>query len=168
MKASNDTNTLKIWIPASVEKHKHWTVWTDNSLLSEAKDAPSTKKKSKSSTLTPSKPSMKDVKDDNTLLNIVTKQAKRWQGYPKAANVTCANKDFLVVPVFLEIAQELVLMRGKTHKRDRFVKQPPITDGPFHLTQKITWQNFKKEVADIAGIDKENFSTISKGLKWSF
>jgi hypothetical protein len=164
MKTSDKTSSLKIRIPVSVDKRKHWT---DDSPSSEAEDAPSKKKKLKSSTLTPTKQSEKGVEDDDTLPNVVTIQAKKRRGRPKAANVPHANKAFLV-PVFLEIAQEPVLMRGKTHKGDKFIKQPPITDGPFHLTRKTTWEKFRKEVADIAGIDKENFSTISEGLKWSF
>jgi hypothetical protein len=157
MKTSDQTSSLKIRIPVSVDKRKHWT---DDSLSSKAEDAPSKKKKSKSSTLTPTKQSEKGVEDsdDDTLPNIVTIQAKKRRGRPKAANVPRANKDFLV-PVFLEIAQEPVLMRGKTHKGDKFVKQPPITDGPFHLTRKMTLEMFRKEVADITGIDKETRNT---------
>ena len=119
----------------------------------------------------PTKQSRKRVEDDDsdTVSNIVAKhhRVKKQRGRPKTANGARANKDFLV-PVYLEIAQEPVLMRGKTHKGDKFVKQPPITDGPFHLTRKMTWEIFRKEVADIAGIGKENFGTISEGLKWSF
>jgi hypothetical protein len=93
------------------------------------------KKKSKSSTLSPTKQSRKGVEDsdDDTL----PKEKKR-RGRPKTANAprARANKDFLV-PVYLEIAQEPVLMKGKTHKGDKFVKQPPITDGPFHLTRAL-------------------------------
>jgi hypothetical protein len=155
MKTSDKTSSLKIRIPVSVDKRKHWT---DDSPSSEAEDAPSKKKKLKSSTLTPTKQSEKGVEDDDTLPNVVTIQAKKRRGRPKAANVPRANKAFLV-PVFLEIAQEPVLMRGKTHKGDKFVKQPPITDGPFHLTRKTTWEKFRKEVADIAGIDKETRNT---------
>jgi len=163
MKAFGNTSTLKIQIPVSVDKRKHWS---DKSPLSEAEDTPTKKKKLKS-TLTPTKQSGKGVEDDDTLPSIVTKRVKKQRGHPKTANVAHANRDFLV-PIYLETAQEPVLMRGKTHKGDKFVKQLPITDGPFYLTRKTTWEKFQKEVADIAGIDKENFGTISKGLKWSF
>jgi hypothetical protein len=155
----------------SADKRKRGTNKSHKSPSSEAEDVPSKKKKKKlkSSTETPIKPSSKGVEDDDsdTLPNIVTKRVKKQRGRPKTANVASANKDFLV-PIYLEIAQEPVLMRGKTHKGDKFVKQPPITDGPFHLTRKTTWEKFRKEVADIAGIDKENFGTISESLKWSF
>ena len=169
------TSTLKIRIPASVDKRKRCT---DKSLLSEAEpeDTPSKKKKTKSSapTQTPKQSiPVKGAEDDSddSLPNTITKQVKKRRGRPKAAKVAHANRDFLV-PVYLEIAQEPVLTRGKTHKGDKFVKQPPITDGPFHLTRRTTWEKFRREVADIAGIDsdsdKENFSAICKGLKWSF
>ena len=161
---SGQTSPLKIRIPVSVDKRKHWT---DQSPSSEAEDAPLKKKKLETGTLTTTNQSRKGAEDDDALLNAVTKQVKKRRGRPKTTNIPHANKDFLV-PVYLEIAREPVLMRGKTHKGDKFVKQSPITDGPFHLTRKMTWEKFRKEVADIAGIGKENFGTICEGLKWSF
>jgi hypothetical protein len=166
-KPSGKASILKIRIPVLVDKRKHSA--DESPQLSEAEDGPSKKKKpkkSKSNTQTPKKPGKKDTEDNDTLPVIATKPAKKL-GRPKTAKVDSTNKDFLV-PVYLEIAQEPVLMRGKTHKGDRFVKQPPITDGPFHLTRKMTWEQFAAEVAEIAGIDKENFSIICEGLKWSF
>jgi len=77
MKTSDQTSSLKIRIPVSVDKCKHWT---DDSPSSKAEDAPLKKKKSKSSTLTPTKQSEKGVEDsdDDTLPNVVTIQAKKW------------------------------------------------------------------------------------------
>jgi len=134
-KAFSKTSTLKIRIPASVDKRKRCT---DESPLSEAEDTPLKKKTLKSSTVTPTKQRMpvKGAEDgsDDTLPTVVTERVKKRRGRPpKTANVVHANKNFLV-PVYLEIAQEPVLMKGKTYKGDKFVKQPPITDGPFHLT----------------------------------
>lgn len=132
--------------------------------LSEAEDAPSKKKKPKKSKSS-AQILKKQGKKDGDMLPVIATAKKR--GRPKTPKVDSTNKDFLV-PVYLEIAQEPVLMRGKTHKGDKFVKQPPITDGPFHLTRKMTWEMFMAEVAEIAGIEKENFSTVCEGLKWSF
>jgi hypothetical protein len=78
--ASSETATLKIRIPVSVDKRKRWT---DESPLSEAEDTPSKKKKSKSSALTAANQSGKGAEDDDTLPNIVTKQAKKQRGRPK-------------------------------------------------------------------------------------
>jgi hypothetical protein len=150
-----------------VDKRKRST--DESPQLSEAEDAPSMKKKPKklkSSTETPKKHGEKDVEDDDPLPVIATKQAKK-RGRPKTTKADSTNKDFSV-PVYLEIAQEPVLVRGRTHKGDKFVKQPPIIDGPFHLTRKMTWERFVVEVTEIAGIEKENFSTVCEGLKWSF
>lgn len=92
---------------------------------------------------------------------------KRGRGRPrKAPHIVSRRKEF-AVPVFIEIAQAPVLTRGKTPKGDKYMKQPPVTDGPFHLTPKMTWAEFMEQLSEVANIEKENTNSIV-GMKWSF
>ena len=59
-------------------------------------------------------------------------------------------------------------MRGRTHKGYKFVKQPPVTDGPFHLSSKTAWAGFMEDVAKVAKIPKENLGAVISEMKWSF
>ncbi|KAG2150929.1 hypothetical protein DEU56DRAFT_714345, partial [Suillus clintonianus] len=74
-------------------------------------------------------------------------------------------KDFSV-PVYVEIAQPPVLERGKTPKGDKFVKQPPVSDGPFNITPKMSWHQFVDEIVVFANVERENIDMSS--TKWSF
>jgi hypothetical protein len=54
------------------------------------------------------------------------------------------------------------------HKGDKFIKQPPLTDGPFHLSSKMTWPDFVENVVKVAKITKENLGPTIADMKWSF
>ena len=70
--------------------------------------------------------------------------------------------------MYVETAQDPVLMRGRTHKGDKFVKQPPVTEGPFHLSSKTTWAGFMEDIAKVAKITKEDLGGIISEMKWGF
>jgi len=46
--------------------------------------------------------------------------------------------------------------------------QPPITEGPFTLTQDMKWEGFLNEVADLADIKKENVDAAITSMAWGF
>lgn len=164
------TSAFKIRIPVLNDKRK----CPENPLqLSEAEESESPPKKKKakkskkgvdSASKTQGRPPKKVLEGEGELPVIAP---KRPRGRPKATRIDSAKRDFLV-PVYLEIAQDAVLTRGKTPKGDKWVKQPPRTDGPFELTRKMTWEKFTAEVAEIAHIGKENFGSICEDMKWSF
>jgi hypothetical protein len=106
-KKSSKTSTLKIRIPVLADKRKRSA--NESPQPSEGELEKRMPKKSKPSAQTPKKQGEKDM--------VITKHAKK-RGHPKGvANKTkkdfMAKKDF-TVPVFLEIAQEPLLVRGKT------------------------------------------------------
>jgi hypothetical protein len=70
--------------------------------------------------------------------------------------------------VYVETAQDPVLTRGRTHKGDKFVKQPPMTEGPFHLSSKTMWAGFMEDIAKVAKITKEDLGGIISEMKWGF
>jgi ABC-type taurine transport system ATPase subunit len=43
-----------------------------------------------------------------------------------------------------------------------------MTDGPFHLSSKMTWAGFIENVAKVAKITKENLVAVIAEMKWSF
>lgn len=69
----------------------------------------------------------------------------------------------VIGPGFVETAT-----RGQMHKGDKFIKQPPLTDGPFHLSSKMTWPDFVENVVKVAKITKENLGPTIADMKWSF
>jgi hypothetical protein len=73
------------------------------------------------------------------------------RGRPSKA-AEAPHEKLFTVPVFVEIAKPPQLVRGKTHKGDKWVKQQPRTEGPFNLTQEMTWDTFLGEVSEVAGI----------------
>ena len=48
------------------------------------------------------------------------------------------------------------------------MKQDPIREGPFAITQKMKWAEFLEEVVDLADIEKENINTAITSMTWSF
>jgi len=92
------------------------------------------------------------------------KKRGRPRKVPEEAN---GSREFLV-PVFVETARDPILTRGRTHKGDKFVKQLPLTDGPFHLSSKMTWPDFVENVVKVAKITKENLGPVIADMKWSF
>ena len=48
------------------------------------------------------------------------------------------------------------------------MKQPPITDGPFHLNLKTSWSDFIENVAKVTKITKESAVAAVTDMKWSF
>jgi hypothetical protein len=71
-----------------------------------------------------------------------------------------------VVPVFVEMAVAPKLVRGKTHRGNKWVKQSPNSNGPFSLAHRTTWSTFVKEIAEMPGLDKENLTV--EAMTWSF
>jgi hypothetical protein len=87
------------------------------------------------------------------------------RGRPRKAIEDPQSRQFLV-PVFVEMAVAPKLVRGRTPRGDKFVKQPPSTEGPFSLTQGIDWDAFVTEIARVVRLDKENL--VVSTMTWSF
>ena len=68
--------------------------------------------------------------------------------------------------VFIEIANPPKLQRGRTHKTDKYVPQGPTTEGPFTFTHSMDWKSFMSQVADLAGLEKENVALTQ--MTWHF
>ncbi|KAG1718027.1 hypothetical protein EDB19DRAFT_1921441 [Suillus lakei] len=145
---------LKIWIPGSkLSKRKY-----DSDCAADTSEAddPSANARKKSK---PSKASKRAKKAHNPGTKNVIKPRSR--GRPRKEG----PKDFSV-PVYVEIAQPPILERGKTPKGDKFVKQPPVSDGPFNITPEMSWHQFVDEIVVFANVERENIDMSS--TKWSF
>ncbi|KAG1728652.1 hypothetical protein EDB19DRAFT_1832669 [Suillus lakei] len=145
---------LKIRIPGSkLLKQKY-----DSDCAADTSEAddPSANARKKSK---PSKASKRAKKAHNPGTKNVIKPRSR--GRPRKEG----PKDFSV-PVYVEIAQPLVLERGKTPKGDKFVKQPPVSDGPFNIAPEMSWHQFVDEIVVFANVERENIDMSS--TKWSF
>lgn len=79
--------------------------------------------------------------------------------------VSEANARF-ATPVFVEIAQAPTVQHAKNSAKDRFIKQAPKRAGPFELTEKMGWERFLRDIAEITDQQTENFDTTS--MSWSF
>jgi hypothetical protein len=87
------------------------------------------------------------------------------RGRPRKTIEDPESRQFLV-PVFVEIAVAPKLVRGRTPRGDKLVKQPPSIEGPFNLTPGMGWDAFITEIANVVGFDKENL--IVSTMTWSF
>ena len=121
-------------------------------------------RKSKGQTRKESHSDKENDKDDKDALPLI----RRKRGRPRKIAHNGSHRWEFLVPVNVETAQDPVLTRGRTHKGDKFVKQPPVTEGPFHLSSKTTWAGFMEDIAKVAKITKEDLGGIISEMKWGF
>jgi hypothetical protein len=91
---------------------------------------------------------------------------KKKRGRPQKA-VTEDNtekKRRFRVSVFVEVQKELLLVKGRTHRGNKYVPQEPWMMGPGALTHKVKWAGFLDLVAELSQAQKENISI--SGMAW--
>jgi hypothetical protein len=91
------------------------------------------------------------------------KDSKRSRGRPRKSD---SEKAVFEVSVFIEVAQEPEIVRGKTKRGDKLIQKDPLRFGPCTVNQETAWLEFLEMIAATGHTRRENLALPS--LTWRF
>ena len=114
-----------------------------------------------------SKPVDDDECDSDSDSNNLPVHTAKKRGRPVKSAEDPMTRQFRV-PVYVKLEQAPVMVKGRTHKGDKLVKQLLIMAGPFNITEKMVWKQFLVVVAEEVESEGDEFQEMFSLMTWGF